>query len=82
MCRPPVWRLSSITTAKLGKNYKITIFLTDKICLAAIFFMLKFCKTLHIYVVCNLQVAILLTWLFSSVRGKNISLCLSCWATV
>ena len=51
-------RSSSFTTAKLEKNYKITIFLTDKICMFAIFFMLKYRKILHLSTVCNLQVAI------------------------
>ncbi len=53
------------TTAKLGKNYKITIILTDKICLGAIFFMLKYCKVLHLCADCNLDVA---DWNFCAVR--------------
>lgn len=48
---------SSFTTAKLGKNYKITPFMDDKICLHAMFFMLKYCKVLHLWVDCNLDVA-------------------------
>ena len=48
---------SSFTTAKLGKNYKITPFMDDKICLHAIFFMLKYCKVLHLCADCNLDVA-------------------------
>ena len=57
MCHRFGW-FPSITTAKLGKNYKITIFLADKICQVAIFFMLNYRNFLHFWVVCNLHVAI------------------------